>query len=192
MYYRIFFWISHKILLVDAITQSLFIYITFVAQILNSKGVIIIKNYNYFKIFLYVVLIEILGFLSGFIVNYSDDDYIMSKIGDFMPPGFVFGIVWTILYAALGFIAYLVFNSNSNNLKTVFIFHMLLNFSWSYVFFGAGSYAIALFIILMMIASLMYLRPWLKTQDKFAFILSNVYLVWLLYAFFLNFMVAVG
>ncbi len=155
-------------------------------------GVIKIKDYNYFKIFGYVVLFEILGFLSGFLVDYSNDDFVMEKIGAFMPPSFVFGLVWTILYAALGFIAYLVFNSTSRNLKAVFTAHMLLNYSWSFVFFGAGSYSIALFIILLMISSLLYIRPWLKASDKFAYILSTVYLIWLSYAFFLNFMVAAG
>lgn len=150
---------------------------------------IIIKNYNLSKIFIYIIIVELLGFISGFFVGYSKDMYAITEINFYTPPSYIFGIVWTILYAALGFIAYLIFTLGSRNFKIAFIFHMLLNYSWTYFFFAIDSYTIALLVILLMIISLLYIRVWIREISNFTNILCYIYLIWLIYALFLNFMI---
>ena len=54
------------------------------------------------------------------------------------PPGWVFPVVWTILYLLMGFAAYLVANSGkcTNNALFFYILQLFFNFLWSIWFFN--------------------------------------------------------
>lgn len=60
------------------------------------------------------------------------------------PPGFLFGIVWTTLYILMGVCLYLLL-AKGFGLKEVriaaalFFIQLILNFGWSFVFFGLES-----------------------------------------------------
>lgn len=73
-----------------------------------------------------------------------------------MPPGWAFGLAWTTLYILLGLALALVLDApRSPKRRTalgLFGAQLLLNFSWSPVFFAIHAIAPALAIILLMLA----------------------------------------
>ncbi len=69
----------------------------------------------------------------------------------FNPPNWLFGPVWTILYALIGFAGWRTWPDPS--LRTVWLIQMLLNFAWSPLFFGAHHVGAALAVILALLAA---------------------------------------
>ncbi len=73
---------------------------------------------------------------------------------DFQPPGWAFGVVWTILYAMMGIALAAILNAPRSKQRstalTLFAVQLALNFAWSPVFFGGGMIDVAFLIILAM------------------------------------------
>lgn len=106
------------------------------------------------------------------------------------PPNWVFGPVWTTLYILMGIAAGLVWKSERTEGKafalSVFFFHLLVNASWSIVFFGLQDVASALIIIKslwLLIVALMLLF-W-RFSHRATYLLIP-YLLWVSYASTLN------
>ena len=111
------------------------------------------------------------------------------------PPGWLFPIVWTLLYLAMGYAAYRVQISDksqaqSKKAMTLYWAQLALNFLWSPIFFGLNWY-LAAFFILAVLWALIYL-----TMRKFSLIdetagdLFIPYILWVTFAGYLNFMIA--
>lgn len=109
------------------------------------------------------------------------------------PPAWLFGPVWTMLYAMMAVAAWLVwrrggFKANQSALS-LFLLQLILNGLWSWMFFawnlGAGSFVnifilwAAIFITLIMF--------W--HRDKLAGVLLVPYLLWVSFASALNYTV---
>lgn len=114
------------------------------------------------------------------------------------PPGWLFGPVWTVLYAFMGIAAWLVWRERYNlnaSLKrihaalTVFIMQLVLNALWSWVFFSwkLGGWAFV-DIILLWIFIGFTLVGFLRVK-KMAALLIAPYLLWVLFAAILNYAV---
>lgn len=107
------------------------------------------------------------------------------------PPDWLFAPVWTILYIliAISFLLFLKGGMNKEKRMPLifFIIQMLLNFAWSPVFFGLENIALALVIIfLMWIFILLTVIVFFK-HSKLAALLLLPYLIWVSFAFYLNF-----
>lgn len=105
------------------------------------------------------------------------------------PPGWLFPVVWTILYLLMGIASYLVLTSEepNNAALTVYVIQLAFNFFWSIIFFNLEQYLLA-FIWLVLLWLLI-----LKTADLFRQIskpagyLMLPYLLWVTFAGYLNF-----
>lgn len=107
----------------------------------------------------------------------------------FSPPNWVFTPVWGFLYitlfSSLAFYIY-GFGENKNLGYLFFIIQMLLNVIWSPVFFGLKSILGAL-IIVILLDVFVILTIWKFFQvSKIAGILLIPYLIWILFATYLN------
>ena len=110
---------------------------------------------------------------SGNMLSYS----ILDKPA-FSPPGFIFPIVWTILYILMGISSYIVYSSNSpNKPKALLIYgiQLFFNFCWSIIFFGLDLYLFAFIWLIALIFS------------PLAAYLQIPYLIWCIFAAYLNF-----
>ena len=109
------------------------------------------------------------------------------------PAGWVFSAVWTILYLLIGIALFLVMQkqgfANKHNLftaYTLFAINLVLNTSWSFVFFGAHSPEYAMFVLLALIIIAIFMaRAFFKISPA-AFWLTIPYIIWLMFAFYLN------
>lgn len=111
------------------------------------------------------------------------------------PPGWVFPIVWTILYLLMGYASYRVFTSQAEAaaIRKALRFYgiqLFLNFLWPIVFFGFQWYWAA-FILLLVLWGLVYITMYLFGQvDDTAENLLIPYLLWVTFAGYLNLGVA--
>lgn len=108
----------------------------------------------------------------------------------YTPPNYVFGIIWSILYMlmTLSFIIFIFYNNNNNNYKPIIFFfiQLLFNIIWSSIFFKLKSPIIALIdLILIIIFTILTIYEFYKISI-FASSLLIPYILWLMFALFLN------
>ena len=129
------------------------------------------------------------GFISG-LVSMSGMKEFNSLTKPFLaPPGFLFPIVWTILYVLMGISSYLIYSENdykSSCCLKLYAINLFVNFLWSPIFFGLNLRLFGLiWIILLDIIVLLMIWCFYKVNKKAAY-LQIPYLVWCLFATYLN------
>lgn len=137
-----------------------------------------------YKRIIYSLLPIIGGGIVGLIISsYMDyQDLIKPPLA---PPGFIFPIVWTILYLLMG-ISYYISNSDDKELDQIYLLQLLVNFLWPIIFFVLKMYFSAfLWIILLLILVIVMIKEFLRIK-KLSGYLQIPYLLWLLFATYLN------
>ena len=134
-----------------------------------------------FSVFIYVILALTIGGLAS--SNTADDiwyqDLIKSPLN---PPGYVFGIVWPILYLLMSISAFRTFNETKN----LFLIQLLFNALWSWLFFAFQMPFVALLNIWLLIYLNIKLNLKMFNQDKLSGLLFIPYILWLFFASYLN------
>lgn len=109
------------------------------------------------------------------------------------PPGWVFGPVWTTLFALMGVAAWLVwreggFRKNKTSLS-LFLVQLVVNALWSWLFFAwhLGAYALIDLIVLWLLIIATLVAFW--RVKALAGVLLVPYLLWVSFAGFLNYAV---
>lgn len=109
------------------------------------------------------------------------------------PPNFVFPIVWTVLYIIIGFSLAQTLMLNDSMDKNILLhlygYNLLLNMLWSFAYFGTKNVYLAFFILLGIILSTIFILyyTYLLLPITIFYILC-VYLAWISFACFLNFL----
>jgi len=132
-----------------------------------------------------------IGGLSGYLtVGGLAEWYVNLNKPSFNPPGWIFGPVWTLLYALMGISLYLILKSESEHLKTtayaLFGVQLMLNFWWSFIFFNARQLGWALVEILVLWAAILAMILVFYRISKPAALLQIPYLLWVSFATVLN------
>jgi benzodiazapine receptor len=108
----------------------------------------------------------------------------------FMPPGWLFGVVWPILYAmmgvALAMILALPASTRRRNALTLFFVQLGLNFAWSPIFFAGHDIKLAHIVIIAMAAIAAAAAGQFFRLSRVAGLLLTPYLAWLIFAATLN------
>ena len=112
------------------------------------------------------------------------------------PPGYVFGIVWPILYVLLAFSFVLIIKSpKCIGLCTPLLFfigQMILNLIWTTIFFKMKMMKTALLIIYAIIALTLVAFIKMLPINRTAGLLLIPYLLWLSFASYLNLYIVVN
>ena len=107
------------------------------------------------------------------------------------PPNYVFGIAWSILYFMIALSGWLIWKldsrSNLQLIKRLYIAQLILNWSWSPLFFGYRLTGVAFFCLVMIVVLVAILIVKLRKTSTAASVLLMPYLLWLLFAGHLNF-----
>ncbi len=140
---------------------------------------------------IFIIGTELVGILSGLLSGNIGNIYRDLNQPPFSPPGWIFPLVWVILYALMGWSAYLIYRSGADSSQKhtaliVYSIQLLLNFAWSILFFRFELFGIALLEIgcLLLMVGLMVcvfhkIRPaagWINLP----------YLFWVMFAAYLN------
>lgn len=140
-----------------------------------------------------VPAIVIAGSLIGYLSNsgFSNGWYAPLQKPSFQPPAWMFGVVWTILYALLGTALAIILNEPPSKQRrdALWLFggQLALNFAWSPVFFGMHMIEVALIIILVMLVIALAAARYFRRLRPVAGWLMLPYLLWLCLATALNY-----
>lgn len=113
---------------------------------------------------------------------------------DIAPPNWVFGPVWTTLFALMGIAVWLVWKEADGPRSRpariaigVFAVHFVVNIAWSGVFFGAQSLLGGLVVIVVLWAFIVLSIAVFARVDRRAGLLLLPYLAWVTFAGYLNY-----
>ena len=149
------------------------------------------KNANWKVYTLWIGLAEAAGLLSGLLSRVGMENFSQTVIQPpLSPPGWLFPVVWTILYGLMGISAARIWLSppsdNRSRGLNRFLAQLIVNFFWSPIFFNTGAYGFALlWLLLLWVLVVLMIRSFRKA-DKTAAQLQIPYLIWLTFAAYLN------
>ena len=142
------------------------------------------------KAYIFFILVTVLGgLLTGYITSRGVYDYELSVITPALtPPSEVFPVVWTVLYTLMGISAAMIWNATENG-DDLFIYWMqlLVNYFWSFLFFGFKMYLIAFVWLLMLLVLIISMIVSFYSKRKLASYLQIPYALWVAFAGYLNF-----
>ena len=140
-----------------------------------------------------VPAVVLLGTLSGYLSGAGSGNAwfeALRKPG-IMPPGWLFGLVWTILYILLGLSLAMLLHAKGAQKREraliLFGLSLAINFAWSPVFFGMHKVTLGLSLIAAMIVCTVGLIFALWKIRIVAALLLYPYLGWLMFATALNY-----
>ena len=142
-----------------------------------------------FKIYAKSILFPvILGGIVGLIISGSMDYKTLEK--PFLsPPSIVFPIAWTILYVLMGVSYGLLKDQNliDKSINKIYISQLVVNLLWPIIFFvfKLRLLAFAVIVLLAILVGIMIYKFYSK--NKIAGLLQIPYLLWTLFATYLNF-----
>ena len=142
---------------------------------------------NKYLVFPFVVLALILGGLSS-ADTANDIWYIELNKSNLNPPGYVFAIIWPILYLLMSISAFRTFNE----LKDLFYLQLIFNALWSWLFFAFQLPLVALLNIWLLIFLNMKLFLSMFKVDKLSAFLYVPYVMWLLFASYFNLFIVIN
>lgn len=141
---------------------------------------------------LLIALVEFGGFLSGFLSGSGSSMYLELVKPSFSPPGWVFPIVWTILYFLMAVALYriLVWRSWGKPVGKAIVFfviQLLLNYLWSIIFFRFQLYGVAFLELLLLLFFIIITTIEFAKHDGKAAGLMLPYILWVSFAGLLNY-----
>lgn len=140
------------------------------------------------EIIICILIPNLIGFIGNLLGNSSSFDSINKP--DFTPNKIVFPIVWIILFTLMGISSYIIYKSESNEksdaLKSYGI-SLIINMLWPFFFFNLHWFFFAfIWLILLIVSVIIYTFKYYKI-NRIASYLQIPYLLWLIFAAFLNF-----
>ncbi len=149
------------------------------------------KKENILKLLVSIFLPLFAGFVGSYFTMPSIETwYAELNKPELNPPNFIFAPVWTALYILMGISLFLVYSSDKKiNKKTplvLFGIQLILNSSWSIIFFGLQNPQLAMInIVILWIFILLTILSFSKIS-KVAGIILVPYLLWVTFASYLN------
>ena len=146
---------------------------------------------NWKSYLFWILLSEAVGGLSGWLTREGTRIYQQSIVQPpLSPPGWVFPVVWTLLYALMGISAARIYQTESSKSRStglnLFITQLVVNFFWSPVFFNLQAFGLAFFWLLLLWILVFRMIRFFRTADPLAGKLQIPYLIWLSFAAYLN------
>lgn len=149
------------------------------------------KKHNISDMLIFIISAEIVGAVSALLSGGFSDFFDKYQEPPLLPPAWLFPVVWTILYAVMGYSAYLIHNSDAESEQkksalTIYWIQLALNFSWSIIFFRFealwAAFAVIMALWVMIIAMIASFR---KISPAAAY-MNIPYLIWVTFAAYLN------
>ena len=138
----------------------------------------------------WIGLSEAVGLLSGLLSREGTEIYAQTVIKPpLAPPGILFPIVWTVLYALMGIGAAMVWLEESTLRKrgiNIFVAQLIVNFFWSLIFFNLQAFGLAFFWLLTLLALVVWMAYTFYQVRPLAGLLQIPYILWLLFAAYLS------
>jgi len=150
------------------------------------------KNRHSKNTLVYIVSIGIalaVGALSALFSMKGMEAFAALRQPPLSPPGWLFPVVWTVLYVLMGISAARVYIANTADSAPalwLYAFQLVVNALWSPIFFTLELRLVAFVWLLILIAVVITMIARFKKVDTAAGNLQFPYLAWLLFAGYLN------
>ncbi len=133
----------------------------------------------------------IVGGIAGLISRGGMAAFAMMNKPPLSPPGWLFPVVWTLLYILMGVAAYLVLNSGApqqavERALKVYGIQLVFNFFWTFWFFNLQWYFFAFFWLIVLWILILVTIVLFSRVSKTAAWLMVPYLLWVTFAGYLN------
>lgn len=131
------------------------------------------------------------GGLSALVSGSFSDSYAALSQPPLSPPGWVFPVVWTVLYLMMGYASYLIWTAPVSKSKkrlalSLYLGQLFLNFLWSPLFFRFERQLAAFFLLLgLWLMILLTIRQFSRIDEKAGDLLIP-YVLWVIFAAYLN------
>jgi benzodiazapine receptor len=150
---------------------------------------------NKLKLTISILIPLIVGFTSSLFTMNSIPTWYQTLVKPSLnPPNWIFAPVWTLLYILIGVSLYLVWKKGFKNKKVrigiyLFSVQLILNFLWTFLFFGLRFPSIAsMEIVALWIFILLTIIKFYKVSKIAAYMLIP-YILWVSFASYLSFSV---
>ena len=148
------------------------------------------KTRTFLSVLKFVVLSLLVGYVSSLLQRESMSTwYPLLNKSSLTPPGNVFAVVWGVLYILMGVSAGLVWGrrtSASWMLLIMFLLQLFMNLLWSFCFFYMQLPLLALVVLLALFLTVAAYVVGCYGQNRLAAFLNVPYMLWLLFATYLN------
>jgi translocator protein len=136
----------------------------------------------------FVALCLLVGALAGFATSQSVTTWYTTLVKpSWTPPNWLFAPAWTVLYIMMAVAAWLVWKAGeAKGALMLWAGQLALNFSWSFLFFGAQSPGLGLINIILMWLAIAVTIFAFALRSRLAAFLMVPYLCWVSYATALN------
>lgn len=147
---------------------------------------------NFFKLLISITGCQLVGIVGSlFTISAIPTWYAYLNKPFFSPPNWLFGPVWTLLYALMGVSFFILWKGGwktkqSHVARTHFFIQLALNFFWTPVFFGLKLPLLALVIIASLWVWILITMRAFYPISKTASLLFIPYLLWVSFATMLN------
>ncbi len=141
------------------------------------------------ELLIFIAATELVGALSGLLAGSSFSFYKELIKPPLSPPGWLFPLVWAILYALMGISAYMIYNSDAKEKRTALYIYgaqLFVNFIWSIVFFRFKMYGFSVAVILaLLVLNIIMFIIFYRIRPASAY-LNIPYILWIAFASYLN------
>ena len=148
------------------------------------------KNLDIKKLLFYIITNIFIGTIPSIFAFKCINIYNSLNRPPLSPPSIVFPIAWTILYILMGISIYIIMQSKrklKKNARLIYFIQLVINALWTPIFFGFKEYFFAfLWILMLIVLVITMILTFYKISKKAAYI-QIPYLLWLLFASYLNF-----
>ena len=139
----------------------------------------------------WVLLSEAVGLIAGLLTRNGAEIYGQTAVPPFLaPPAWLFPVVWTILYTLMGIGAGLVSqkpqSETADRALNLMVAQLVVNFFWPLLFFNARAYGFALLWLLLLLVLAVWMTLEFRKVSPLAAKLQIPYILWLLFATYLN------
>lgn len=147
---------------------------------------------NLFPLIVWIVTLIMIGGLIGSLTKPEISTwYSTLNRSTLTPPNYMFPIAWTILYGIIGACGWLIWRNSSfpklTAIKTLYITQLILNWSWTPLFFHYHLTGFSLIVLGVMDILVGTIICFTYRKLRAASMLMFPYLLWILFATYLNF-----
>mgnify|MGYP002879888431 FL=1 len=150
---------------------------------------IMLKN-KFLSLVLFLIITFSASFIGGLVTfSFKEPWYSGLVKSNYNPPDWIFAPVWTILYLMMAIAIWFFWHSKKRDINTIYIYfiHIVFNTTWSIVFFGLHQIFLAFIVLIVLICLIIVLIIRFKRVTFVSYYLMIPYLLWCLYALFLNY-----
>ena len=121
-------------------------------------------------------------------IGFKEPWYSLLIKPSYNPPDWIFAPIWTTLYLMMTIAIWIFWHSKEKDMNTVYIYfiHLIINTTWSVVFFVFHKIFFSLVILIVLIFFIIILILRFKSVNMVSYYLMIPYLLWCCFALILN------